>query len=201
MNTKGASAAGKSTMRPEQKMLADRIGVAWSDFALISPDIWRKQLLDYASLGAAYKYGGACTSEELSIIDQKLDRYMARKARTARDHAPAHRPLPLRQLRAGVRRGRQQPADALRAHGVPVLHDHAAGIDRRARVEARPRGRPLQGGRRPARAQHRGVRGHAADLLHVGAARRQGGPLRIPGQHGAATARGRGRSPSAGMAN
>jgi len=80
MNTKGASAAGKSTMRPEQKTLAARIGIAWGDFALISPDIWRKQLLDYASLGAAYKYGGACTSEELRIIDQKLDRYMARKA-------------------------------------------------------------------------------------------------------------------------
>jgi hypothetical protein len=80
MNTKGASAAGKSTMRPQQKMLAERIGVAWGDFALISPDIWRKQLLDYASLGAAYKYGGACTSEELRIIDQKLDRYMAHKA-------------------------------------------------------------------------------------------------------------------------
>ncbi len=81
MNTKGASAAGKSTMRPEQKQLAQRIGVAWSDFALISPDIWRKQLLDYASLGAAYKYGGACTGDELKIIDQKLDRYMAAKAR------------------------------------------------------------------------------------------------------------------------
>ena len=80
MNTKGASAAGKSTMRPEQKVLADRIGVSWSDFALISPDIWRKQLLDYPSLGAQYKYAGACTSEELAIIDQKLDRYMAHKA-------------------------------------------------------------------------------------------------------------------------
>ncbi len=80
MNTKGASAAGKSTMRPEQKVLADRIGVSWSDFALISPDIWRKQLLDYPSLGAQYKYAGACTSEELAIIDQKLDRYMAQKA-------------------------------------------------------------------------------------------------------------------------
>ncbi len=80
MNTKGASAAGKSTMRPEQKMLAERIGADWSDFALISPDIWRKQLLDYSSLGTLYKYGGACTGEELRIIDQKLDRYMARKA-------------------------------------------------------------------------------------------------------------------------
>ena len=80
MNTKGASAAGKSTMRPEQKTLAQRIGVTWSDFALISPDIWRKQLLDYSSLGAAYKYGGACTGDELHIIDRKLDRYMAHKA-------------------------------------------------------------------------------------------------------------------------
>ena len=80
MNTKGASAAGKSTMRPEQKTLAQRIGVTWSDFALISPDIWRKQLLDYSALGAAYKYGGACTGDELHIIDRKLDRYMARKA-------------------------------------------------------------------------------------------------------------------------
>jgi hypothetical protein len=80
MNTKGASAAGKSTMRPEQEMLAKRIGVDWRDFALISPDIWRKQLLDYASLGTAYKYGGACTGEELQVIDHKLDRYMADKA-------------------------------------------------------------------------------------------------------------------------
>jgi hypothetical protein len=87
MNTKGASAAGKSTMRAEQKALAERIGVAWNDFALISPDIWRKQLLDYASLGPAYKYGGACTSEELEIVDQKLDRYMARKAGR---HATTH---------------------------------------------------------------------------------------------------------------
>ncbi len=87
MNTKGASAAGKSTMRPEQRALAQRIGVDWAEFALISPDIWRKQLLDYASLGPAYKYGGACTGDELGIIDQKLDRYMARKAR---EHGTTH---------------------------------------------------------------------------------------------------------------
>jgi len=80
MNTKGASASGKSTMRPLQRTLAGEIGVQWSDFALISPDIWRKYLLDYGALGEAYKYAGAFTARELAIVDQKLDRYMARKA-------------------------------------------------------------------------------------------------------------------------
>jgi hypothetical protein len=79
INTKGPSASGKSTLRPLQRKLAGDIGVDWSDFALISPDIWRKQLLDYSTLGTAYKYAGAFTSEELQIVDQKLDRYMARK--------------------------------------------------------------------------------------------------------------------------
>jgi hypothetical protein len=81
INTKGPSASGKSTLRPLQKKLAGAIGLQWSDFALISPDIWRKQLLDYASLGDAYKYAGAFTSDEVQIIDQKLDRYMASKNR------------------------------------------------------------------------------------------------------------------------
>jgi hypothetical protein len=66
-------------LRPLQKKLTGDIGVQWSDFALISPDIWRKQLLDYASLGAAFRYAGAFTSDEVQIIDQKLDRYMASK--------------------------------------------------------------------------------------------------------------------------
>jgi hypothetical protein len=79
INTKGPSASGKSTLRPLQRRLAGNIGVRWSDFALISPDIWRKQLLDYGALGTAYKYAGAFSSEELQIIDQKLDGYMARK--------------------------------------------------------------------------------------------------------------------------
>lgn len=79
INTKGPSASGKSTLRPLQRQLAGDIGVRWTDFALISPDIWRKQLLDYGSLGEAFKYAGAFTSEELQIVDQKLDRYMALK--------------------------------------------------------------------------------------------------------------------------
>jgi len=79
INTKGASASGKSTLRPLQKILAGEIGVEWGDFALISPDIWRKQLLDYASLGEAYRYAGPLTADEVQIIDQKLDRYMAVK--------------------------------------------------------------------------------------------------------------------------
>ncbi len=79
INTKGASASGKSTLRPLQKALAGEIGVKWEDFALISPDIWRKQLLDYGALGDAHKYAGPLTGEEVQIIDQKLDRHMAAK--------------------------------------------------------------------------------------------------------------------------
>ena len=80
MNVKGASASGKSTMRPLQRTLAERLRVPWDDFALISPDIWRKFLLDYESLGTAYKYAGTMTGHELEAIDKKLDRYMAEKA-------------------------------------------------------------------------------------------------------------------------
>jgi hypothetical protein len=81
MNVKGASASGKSTMRPLQKQLAARLGVNWEHFALISPDIWRKYLLDYASLGPARKYAGTLTGAEVAIIDQKLDRYMSYKGK------------------------------------------------------------------------------------------------------------------------
>jgi hypothetical protein len=80
MNVKGASASGKSTMRPLQRMLAKQLGFPWENFALISPDIWRKFLLDYGSLGSAYKYAGMLTGHEVEIIDKKLDRHMAIKA-------------------------------------------------------------------------------------------------------------------------
>jgi len=80
MNVKGASASGKSTMRPLQQILARKLGFPWEEFALISPDIWRKFLLDYGSLGAAYKYAGTMTGHEVEIVDRKLDRHMADKA-------------------------------------------------------------------------------------------------------------------------
>ena len=80
MNTKGASAAGKSTLRPKQRQLALRLGARWEDFALISPDYWRKYLLDYGSLGADYKYAAMLTGHELTLVDGKLDDYMAEKA-------------------------------------------------------------------------------------------------------------------------
>lgn len=80
INVKGASASGKSTMRPLQRLHTERLGLNWRDFALISPDIWRKYLLDYESLGEAYKYAGTLAGDEIPIIDQKLDRYIDNKA-------------------------------------------------------------------------------------------------------------------------
>ena len=86
MNVKGASAAGKSTLRPQQRKLAEALKLDWTDFALISPDIWRKYLLDYDSLGEATRYAGSLTGHEIEIIDAKLDEYMA--ARAARGAIP-----------------------------------------------------------------------------------------------------------------
>lgn len=84
MNVKGASAAGKSTLRPRQRALAKKLNVPWDDFALISPDIWRKFLLDYDKLGPAGKYAGMLSGQEVEVIDKKLDRYMAAKAADGR---------------------------------------------------------------------------------------------------------------------
>lgn len=80
INIKGASASGKSTMRPRQQKQTEKLGLNWQEFALISPDIWRKYLLDYDSLGPAYKYAGTLAGDEIPIIDQKLDRYISAKA-------------------------------------------------------------------------------------------------------------------------
>ena len=82
INVKGASASGKSTMRPLQKSHIEKLGLDWQDFALISPDIWRKYLLDYESLGEAYQYAGTLAGDEIPIVDSKLDLYIANKAAT-----------------------------------------------------------------------------------------------------------------------
>jgi len=79
MLTKGASASGKSTMRPLQRKLAAKMGIHWNDFALISPDTWRRALLEFDSLGSLYKYAGMLTSQEVTIIDRKLDAHLVRK--------------------------------------------------------------------------------------------------------------------------
>ncbi|GJE82965.1 zeta toxin family protein [Methylorubrum thiocyanatum] len=84
MTVKGASASGKSTIRPYQRDLAGQIGAAWADFAVITPDVWRKFLLDYDSLGEARRYAGPLTGHEVEIVDAKLDRYITRKAAQGR---------------------------------------------------------------------------------------------------------------------
>jgi hypothetical protein len=79
MNVKGASASGKSTLRPLQKELAKKLGIPWNDVALISPDIWRKFLLDYNTLGAARRYAAALCGQEFAMVDKKLDLHLMRK--------------------------------------------------------------------------------------------------------------------------
>jgi hypothetical protein len=77
---KGASAAGKSSLRPMLKQLMREQGIAPESYATISPDVWRRILLDYEALGAARKYAGYLTSREVALIDGKLDRYIQVKA-------------------------------------------------------------------------------------------------------------------------
>jgi hypothetical protein len=79
-NTKGASASGRARCArasDSSRRTSASSGANSQSSARISGG---KQLLDYVTLGAAYKYGGPFTGEELQIIDHKLDAYMARKA-------------------------------------------------------------------------------------------------------------------------
>lgn len=80
ISLKGASAAGKSSLRPMLKRLMREQGIEPDGYATISPDVWRRLLLDYESLGPARKYAGHLTSRELMVIDGKLDRYIRDKA-------------------------------------------------------------------------------------------------------------------------
>jgi len=88
ISLKGASAAGKSSLRPMLKQILREQGIEEDGYATISPDVWRRQLLDYVSLGPAHKYAGHLTSRELMVIDGKLDRYIRDKAN--REHAIPH---------------------------------------------------------------------------------------------------------------
>jgi hypothetical protein len=76
MNTKGASASGKSTLRPRQRKLAGELDVHWSEFAIIGPTS--------GATASRLRRSGRRTSggrspARLQIIDRKLDCYMARK--------------------------------------------------------------------------------------------------------------------------
>ncbi|HJV25156.1 MAG TPA: zeta toxin family protein [Aromatoleum sp.] len=83
ISLKGASAAGKSSIRPMIKRVMRESGIESDGYATISPDVWRRLLLDYESLGPARKYAGQLTSREVMVIDGKLDRHISDKARQA----------------------------------------------------------------------------------------------------------------------
>ena len=80
ISLKGASASGKSSLRPRLLKMINELGIEADGCGTISPDIWRRILLDYDSLGEAYKYAGRLTSNEVNIIDRKLDQYIRGKA-------------------------------------------------------------------------------------------------------------------------
>ncbi len=133
MNVKGASASGKSTLRPLQKELAVKLGIPWDDVALISPDIWRKYLLDYDSLGPARKYAGALTGQELAIVDKKLDRHLMNKGENGQlPHLVIDR---FRFDSFATDKGNTGPFIERFGHSrLCVFHDHAPGGHGRARL-------------------------------------------------------------------
>lgn len=83
ISLKGASAAGKSSLRPFLKDALRGLGIQPDQYGTISPDIWRRLLLDYEALGEAYKYAGRLAGKEVKLIDAKLDRYIRDKAQRA----------------------------------------------------------------------------------------------------------------------
>jgi len=80
LSLKGASAAGKSSLRPMLSEMMSQLGIDEQGYGTISPDIWRRMLIDYEALGAIHKYAGRFTSYEVNIIDNKLDHYIRAKA-------------------------------------------------------------------------------------------------------------------------
>ncbi len=88
ISLKGASAAGKSSLRPMLREMMSDLGIEDHGYGTISPDIWRRLLLDYDALGESYKYAGRFTSHEINVIDTKLDRYI--RAKAERRHSIPH---------------------------------------------------------------------------------------------------------------
>ena len=88
ISLKGASASGKSSLRPQLSQMISDLGIDTHGYGTISPDIWRRMLLDYEALGESYKYAGRFTSNEVFIIDGKLDRYI--RAKAERRHSIPH---------------------------------------------------------------------------------------------------------------
>ncbi len=80
ISLKGTSAAGKSSLRPMLRQMMNKLGIEDDGYGTISPDIWRRLLLDYDSLDDDFKYAGRLTSYEVIIIDAKLDHYIRNKA-------------------------------------------------------------------------------------------------------------------------
>ena len=80
ISLKGASAAGKSSLRPMLQEMMSQLGIVTQGYGTISPDIWRRLLLDYDSLGDSYKYAGRFTSHEVNLVDTKLDHHIRDKA-------------------------------------------------------------------------------------------------------------------------
>ncbi|NIC07221.1 hypothetical protein [Billgrantia bachuensis] len=80
ISLKGASAAGKSSLRHLLRHTLQNLGLPPDQYGTITPDIWRRLLLDYEGLGEAYKYAGRLAGKEVKLIDAKLDRYIRDKA-------------------------------------------------------------------------------------------------------------------------
>ena len=146
INTKGPSASGKSTLRPLQKKLAGDIGVQWSDFR---PDQSRHLAQAAVGLWVAsalhIKYAGAFTSDEVQIVDQKLDRYMAAKNRRGE---MSHLLIDRFRFDSFAPDSGEAGSNLLTRFGQTVYLFFVitpAGDAGGTRLEARPRVRPIQG--------------------------------------------------------
>ena len=182
MNCKGASASGKSSMRPRQRALAGRLGVDWADFAVLSPDIFRKYLLRLRRARRCIPIcrhahgGGACNRRS------KARSPHGGKGGPGKDAPPADRSIPIRQLRARVRRTREQSAHSFRHRRLPLLHGDSTARHGGTGVGARPASGSLQERRRSAPSQRGSIHRHAGAALHLGPGLAEKRALRVPGQ-------------------